>query len=52
MDVGGAFEPQRRRVAEELGARWDGEELVVDDFEAFLDAYQMYEDGEYLIDND
>lgn len=39
-------------VAEELGARWDGDELVVDDFEAFMDAYQMYEDGEYMIDND
>ena len=39
-------------MAEELGARWDGEELVVDDFEPFQDACQMYEDGEYLIDND
>jgi len=39
-------------VAEELGARWDGDELVVDDFEAFMDAYRMYEDGKYLIDND
>ncbi len=38
--------------AEELGARWEGDELVIYDLEAFLQLYQYYEDNEYLPDND
>ncbi len=38
--------------AEELGARWEGDELVVYDLDGFLQLYQYYEDNEYLPDND
>lgn len=40
-------------TAEELGARWEGEELVTHDLEGFtqLLAYHS-EGGEYMIDND
>jgi len=39
-------------VAEELGARWEGEELVADDFAGFLEAFEFYEKNEWLPDND
>ncbi len=39
-------------VAEELGARWDGEELVAEDFADFMENYEQYENDEWMIDND
>lgn len=39
-------------VAEELGARWDGDESVADEFEACTENYETYERDEWLIDND
>jgi hypothetical protein len=38
--------------AEELGAVWEGEELVVYDFEGFCQLYEYYQSNEYLPDND
>ncbi len=39
-------------MAEELGARWDGEELVAGDFAEFMENYERYENDEWMIDND
>lgn len=39
-------------MATELGARWEGEELVADDFAGFMEAYEFYENSEWLPDND
>jgi hypothetical protein len=36
----------------ELGAKWEGEELVVYDLDGFKELYEYYEDNDYLIDND
>ena len=39
-------------VAEGLGARWEGEELVTDDFPGFLESFEYYEKNDWLPDND
>ncbi len=39
-------------VAEELGARWEGDELVTYDLDGLQGLYQYHRDGEYMIDND
>ena len=39
-------------TAEELGATWEGDTLVVYDFPGFIELLQYYESGEYTIDND
>jgi predicted alpha/beta-fold hydrolase len=38
--------------AEEMGAKWEGDELVTYDMPGFLEAYRYYEDNDYTIDND
>lgn len=38
--------------AEELGARWEGDELVTYDYPTFLGLLGYYERNEYLPDND
>lgn len=38
--------------AEELGAVWEGKELVVYDLPAFIDLYDYYENNTWLPDND
>ncbi|MGH3904501.1 MAG: hypothetical protein ACRDTE_09975 [Pseudonocardiaceae bacterium] len=38
--------------AEELGARWEGDELVTYDYPAFTGLLEYYEEGGYLPDND
>jgi hypothetical protein len=38
--------------AEELGAEWEGDELVIYDYPGFVGLLDMYERGEYTIDND
>ncbi len=38
--------------AEEMGATWEGDELVTYDFDGFMDQVAMYESNEYMIDND
>jgi hypothetical protein len=38
--------------AEELGARWKGDELVTYDYPTFIDLLEYYEKNEYLPDND
>lgn len=38
--------------AEELGAKWEGKELVTYDYPSFIDLLQYYEDDEYMPDND
>ncbi len=38
--------------AEELGARWEGDELVTYDYPTFVDLLKYYEKNEYLPDND
>lgn len=39
-------------VAEELGARWEDDELVTDDFPGFQEAFEFYEKNDWLPDND
>ena len=39
-------------VAEELGARWEGAELVTYDIEALRGVWDYHQNGEYMIDND
>lgn len=39
-------------VAEELGAQWEGNELVTYDLPDFLGLYEYLQKGEYLNDND
>jgi hypothetical protein len=36
----------------ELGAKWEGEELVTYQLEDMLELYEYYSDGAYLSDND
>jgi hypothetical protein len=38
--------------AEELGANWEGDELVTYDYPSLTDLLEYYEKGEYLPDND
>jgi predicted alpha/beta-fold hydrolase len=38
--------------AEELGARWEGDELVTYDLPGFSGLYEYYRNNDYLIDND
>ncbi|MEA2826952.1 MAG: hypothetical protein QOG43_1391 [Actinomycetota bacterium] len=38
--------------AEELGAVWEGNELVTYDLAAFCDLFEYYADNTYLPDND
>jgi hypothetical protein len=48
-------EPQgldRPEEALELGAQWEGDELVVYDYPGFEALLEYYERGEYLADND
>lgn len=39
-------------TAEELGAKWEGDELVLYDYPGFLGLLAYYEGDEYQIDND
>jgi hypothetical protein len=39
-------------VAEELGAHWEGAELVTYDVDGLHELYVYHRDGEYTIDND
>jgi len=38
--------------AEELGAKWEGDELVTYDYPSFTNLIEYYENDEYLPDND
>jgi hypothetical protein len=38
--------------AEELGAKWEGDELVTYDYPSFTDLLEFYEQEDYLADND
>jgi hypothetical protein len=38
--------------AEELGATWEGDELVTYDYPTFIDLFEYYGKNEYLPDND
>lgn len=38
--------------AEELGAQWEGDELVTYDFGGMKELLAYYKDDDYLIDND
>jgi hypothetical protein len=39
-------------LAEELGARWEGDELVTYDVDSFHALYEYHQNDEYMIDND
>jgi len=38
--------------AEEMGATWEGDELVTYDYDGFLEQYAYYESNDYMVDND
>lgn len=38
--------------AEELGSRWEGDELVTYDYPSLIGLLEYYEKGEYMPDND
>ena len=38
--------------AEDMGATWEGEELVTYDFDGFMEQYHYNESNDYMIDND
>lgn len=38
--------------AEELGAKWEGNELVTYDYPSFIGLLEYYESDDYMIDND
>ena len=38
--------------AVEMGAIWDGNELVTYDMDGFMEQYAFYESNDYMIDND
>lgn len=38
--------------AEELGAQWEDDELVIYDYPGFVDLLSYYKDEDYLADND
>ena len=42
----------RLEEAEELGARWEGDELVTYDHDTFVNLFGYYQRNEYLPDND
>ena len=42
----------RLEEAEELGAKWEGEELVTYDLATFEALFEYYEKNEYMPDND
>jgi hypothetical protein len=39
-------------VAEELGARWEGDELVTYDLAGLSALYEYHQGDDYMIDND
>jgi len=39
-------------IAEELGAKWEGKELVTYDLEGFHALYEYHQNDDYMIDND
>ncbi len=39
-------------TAEELGAKWEGDELVTYDVDGFRELFSYYESNDYQIDND
>ncbi|MGH9124453.1 MAG: hypothetical protein ACRDZ8_06965 [Acidimicrobiales bacterium] len=45
----GMFETE---LAEELGARWEGDELVTYDLPGMRDLFEYHQSDDYLIDND
>jgi hypothetical protein len=38
--------------AEELGAKWEGDELVTYDYPSFIGLFEYHESSDYLSDND
>ena len=38
--------------AEEMGAKWEGDELVTYDLGEFMEQMAFYESDDYMIDND
>jgi hypothetical protein len=38
--------------AEEIGATWEGDELVTYDLDGFKEQYSYFQGNDYLIDND
>ena len=38
--------------AQEMGATWDGDELVTYDLEGFMEQFAYYESNDDMIDND
>ena len=38
--------------AQEMGATWEGDELVTYDYDGFLEQYEFYVSNDYMIDND
>ncbi len=36
--------------AEEMGAKWEGDELVTYDFDGYVEQYHYYESNDYMID--
>ena len=38
--------------AQEMGAKWEGDELVTYDYDGFLEQFSYYESNDYMIDND
>jgi hypothetical protein len=38
--------------AEEMGAIWEGDELVTYDLEGFMEQVEFFESNDYMIDND
>lgn len=38
--------------AEELGAKWEGDDLVIYDYPGFVELLEYYQGNDYLIDND
>jgi len=38
--------------AQEMGATWEGDELVTYDYDGFLEQYEFYQSNDYMIDND
>lgn len=39
-------------LAEDLGAKWEGDELVTYDLEGFEEAFEMQQSEDFMIDND
>ena len=49
VEPSGLYETE---VAEELGARWEGDELVTYDLPGMQELYEYHQSDDYLIDND